>query len=332
MDAVVITTPDHWHALPTIHACKAGKDVYCEKPLTLTVAEGRAMVKAARKHNRDRPDRQPAAVEYKGNFRIAVRAGPQRQARQAQERQGRHRRASTSPSKAVAGATDGPPPPELDYDFWLGPAPLRPYNANRVHYMFRFFWDYSGGQLTNWGPTTSTSPSGPWAWTRAARSTIERHGDATTRTGCTRCRSGSEMTYTYANGVTVAVRPGSYKGGCTFEGEKGTIYVDRSKLEVDAGGAAQADAAATTDDAAVRRATATTGNWLECIKSRKPPICDVEIGHRSATVCHLGNIAMRTGRTITLGPGRRSRSSATREAAAMLSRPYRKPWELPSVA
>ena len=145
IDAVVISTPDHWHALTTIHACEAGKDVYCEKPLTLTVAEGRKMVEAARKHKRvvqtgsqQRSSKEfPQACELVRNGHIGkvhtVLVGLPK---------------SNHPGEPVP---DSDPPAELDYDMWLGPAPYRPYNSKRVHYNFRFFWDYSGGQMTNWG-------------------------------------------------------------------------------------------------------------------------------------------------------------------------------------
>ena len=145
IDAVVITIPDHWHALATIHACQAGKDVYCEKPLSLTVAEGQTMVTAARKY--DRIVQTGSQQRSDDKFRKAcelVRAGAL--GKLTAVKVGLPGVNFTGP--AVADST---PPPELDYDFWLGPAPRKPYNAKHVHYLFRFFWDYSGGQLTNFG-------------------------------------------------------------------------------------------------------------------------------------------------------------------------------------
>jgi predicted dehydrogenase len=146
IDAVLVATPDHWHALPSIEACLAGKDVYCEKPLTLFIEEGKTLVRAARKTNRivqcGSQQRSEAkflqAAEYVRNGRI-----------------GKVKRVLVG----LVGVNwtkdpltqDGPAPTELDYEMWLGPAPYRPYNKQRVHYFFRFFWDYSGGQMTNWG-------------------------------------------------------------------------------------------------------------------------------------------------------------------------------------
>ena len=145
IDAVVISTPDHWHALPMIDACAAGKDVYCEKPLSLTVAEGKAMVEAARKAKRIVQTGSQQRSDDK--FRLAcelVRSG----------RLGKIKEVRISlPKVNFTGPSvpDSAPPSELDYQTWLGPAPDRPYNVKRVHYLFRFFWDYSGGQMTNFG-------------------------------------------------------------------------------------------------------------------------------------------------------------------------------------
>lgn len=141
IDAVVITTPDHWHALMTIHACQAGKDVYCEKPLSLTISEGRKMVQAARQHQRIV---QTGSQQRSDNrFRLACEL----------VRSGRIGKLQTilvgipGPNHPGEPVPDAMPPANLNYDLWLGPAPERPYNVKRVHYNFRFFWDYSGGQM-----------------------------------------------------------------------------------------------------------------------------------------------------------------------------------------
>jgi predicted dehydrogenase len=326
IDAVVVTTPDHWHALPTIHACMAGKDVYCEKPLSLTVAEGRAMVKAARKYNRIVQTGSQQRSEYNGNFRIAaelVRAGAIGTLKGIQVGIAR----VNFHDRTVKGAKDGPPPAELDYDFWLGPAPKRPYNANRVHYLFRFFWDYSGGQLTNWGAHHLDIVQ--WALGMDESGPVEVSGTGRyVADGSYEVPERQDSTFRYANGVTVRCGQG-YKGGCTFEGEKGTIYVDRNKLEATPAELLKANPPGFD----VKRYVAGNHmrNWLECVKSRSLPVCDVAVGHRSATACHLGNIALRTGRAIKWDPAE-EQIVGDAEAAAMLSRPYRQPWELPSLA
>jgi predicted dehydrogenase len=326
VDAVVVVTPDHWHAIPTIHACMAGKDVYCEKPLSLTVAEGQAMVKAARKYNRVVQTGSQQRSEYKGYFRIAaelVRGG----------KLGALKGITVGIPKvnwdqhAVKGAKDGPPPPELDYDFWLGSAPQRPYNVNRVHYLFRFFWDYSGGQMTNFGAhdldivqwALGMDESGPVEVSGTVEYDKEHRFEVPAQ---------QEMTFRYANGVTVVCGQ-KHRGSCTFEGEKGTIHVDRKKLEVKPDellkGVPTKEYEAKYRDGVAHRA-----NWLECVKSRQTPNADVAIGHRSATVCHLGNIAVRTGRTIKWDPAG-EQIIGDRAASAMLARTYRKPYELPAV-
>lgn len=324
VDAVVVTTPDHWHALMTIHACQAGKDVYCEKPLTLTVAEGRKMVDAARKHKR------------------IVQTGSQQRSdgrfRQACElvRNGFLGKIKTvlvglpKPNwtdRAKMPVADGAPPAELDFDTWLGPAPDRKYNAHRVHYLFRFFWDYSGGQQTNFGAhhlditqwALGMDDSGPIS----VEGTAKFHPQGWYETPDT-----TDITYTYASGVVVKCGQGQ-RGGCTFQGEKGTIFVDRGKIEVTANGEKVADPAKLGSGGDIKLTVSGSHhkNWLDSIKSRELPICDVEIGHRSASVCHLGNIAIRTGKKLTWDP-KAETFVGDAEAAKMLSKEYRKPWSL----
>ncbi len=229
IDAVLIATPDHWHALQTIGACEAGKDVYCEKPLTLVIAEGRAMVNAARKHKR------------------IVQTGSQQRSdakfRQACElvRSGAIGKITTvkvglpGPNFKAPGIPDGKAPEALDYDLWLGPAPLRPYNEKRVHYLFRFFWDTSGGQQTNFG---------------AHHLDIAQWGLGTEDTGPTKIEGKAtfnkdkwfetpetaHVTYSYEGGVKVYCSLGggkdAYAGGTTFIGEKGELFVTRGNIEL----------------------------------------------------------------------------------------------------
>ena len=319
VDAVVVTTPDHWHALPTILACQAGKDVYCEKPLSLTVAEGKAMVAAARKY--ERVVQTGSQQRSEDRFRLAcelVRSGAL--GKLTGVKVGIPGVNFTGP--AVADRT---PPPELDYDFWLGPAPKRPYNLKRTHYLFRFFWDYSGGQLTNFGAhhldivqwALGKDDSGPVS---IAATAVEYHPEKWYEVP-----SKAEIAYTYDDGLVVSCGQ-KHKGGVTFEGEKGTLFVDRSKI-------VSTPAEIAKDPRVAEKLYVSKNhhqNWLDCVKTRKAPICDVAIGHRSATVCHLGNIATRTGRKIHWDAAKQTIVGDT-EAAAMLSRPYRAPWALPEL-
>jgi predicted dehydrogenase len=223
---------------------------------------------------------------------------------------------------------DGEPPSELNYDMWLGPAPFRPYNKNRVHYLFRFFWDYAGGQMTNWGAHhldiaqwgLGMDDSGPVEIVGSGIYNAEKLYETPQK---------FDVTYKYANGVVLesSCGTGKYKGGTLFEGEKGSIFVSRGNVESNPEEILEQP----LDDKSVRLYASDDHykNWLDCIKSRKDPICSVEIGHRSSTVCHLGNIAIRSGKKINWDPKREEIVGDT-ELAKWVSRPYRAPWKLPS--
>jgi len=344
IDAVLVATPDHWHALPSIDACLAGKDVYCEKPLTLFIEEGKTLVRAARKHNRivqcGSQQRSEAkflkAAEYVRNGRI-----------------GKIKRVlvglvgvNWTKDPLVA---DGPAPAELDYDMWLGPAPYRPYNKHRVHYFFRFFWDYSGGQMTNWGAhhlditqwALGMDDSGPVEITGKGEFDPQKRFEVP---------SAFAITYKYANGVVVECQSPVPKvaplipdrkeqameildgktdfTGCIFEGEKGLLYVNRGVIRV--WPEEVFETPIKEGDVRLHASTQHHQDWFASIKNRKPPICDVSIGHRSATVCHLGNIAIRSGRKIQWDPVKEV-IVGDAEAAKLTTKEYRAPWKLPVV-
>lgn len=319
IDAVVVTTPDHWHALTTIDACRAGKDVYCEKPLTLTIAEGQAMIAAARNNKRIVQTGSQQRSDEK--FRLGCEL----------VRSGRIGKVHTV-RVGISGVNFGKkkpiadvkvPPPELNYDFWLGPAPYHAYDPKRVHYNFRFFWDYSGGQMTNWGAHhldiaqwgLGMDDSGPVSIEGKARYNAQKLFEVP---------EWSDVHYEYANGVKLICGQ-SEKGGTTFEGSEGTIHVSRGILESKPGNIAEEplrDA-----DVHLYESKDHHGNWLDCIHSRKLPICDLAIGHRSATVCHLGNIAIRSQKKIQWDPVK-EQIVGDNEVAKMTSRPYRAPWSL----
>ena len=318
IDAVVITVPDHWHALITVDACAAGKDVYCEKPLSLTVVEGRAMVEAARRFGRMVQTGSQQRSDDK--FRLACEL----------VRNGYLGKIKTIkvgiPGNNFKGpaVADSAPPAELDYNFWLGPASKKPYNEKHVHYNFRFFWDYSGGQMTNFG--AHHLDIARWALGRDESGPIKIEGKAKYTPGVDyEMPDWCEVDYTYDDGVIVHCGQ-DHKGGVTFEGEKGTLFVTRGKIESTPGDILKQVLKNT--DTHLQVSKNHHQNWLDSIKSRKLPICDVAIGHRSATVCHLGNIALRTGRTIHWDPTA-EKIVGDSDAAKMLSRPYREPWHLP---
>lgn len=318
LDSVVITTPDHWHALMTIHACQAGKDVYCEKPLSLTIAEGRRMVQAARENGRtvQTGSQQRSSKEF-WTASTLVRNGAL----------GKLQTVLVGiPGNNHPGplGPDTDPPANLDYDFWLGPAPQKPYNEKRVHYNFRFWWDYSGGQMTNFGAhhldiaqwALGMDSGGPTSIDGKATFHPEKVHEVTET-----CR----LTYTYPGGVTVVVGQGEkdIPGGVTFIGSEGRIFVNRGKLTSDPADILQQDVTALPTQ--LERSTDHTRNFLDCVKSRKLPICDVEVGHRSATVCHLGNIVARLGRGIRWD-AEHERVLDDGAAQAMTDKEYRRPW------
>jgi len=321
IDAVVVSTPDHWHALATIHACQAGKDVYVEKPLSLTILEGRKMVEAARANKRIvQTGSQQRSAE---NFRRAcelVRSGyigkvhtvlvgiP----------------GNNNPTEQVP---DSDPPPELDYDMWLGPAPLRPYNKNRVHYNFRFFWDYSGGQMTNFG--AHHIDIGQWGLGMDESGPVSSEGEATFNAEkLYEVTESCRITHTYASGVKMIVGQGhkDIPGGTTFLGDKGEIHVNRGVLRSKPEEIVKSPVDP-NKDTQLYKSSNHHQNFLECVKTRQLPICDVEIGHRTATVCHLGNIVARLGRKIQWDPVK-EQIVGDDEAAKWVHRPYRAPWTL----
>jgi predicted dehydrogenase len=323
VDAVIIATPDHWHALQTVHACEAGKDVYVEKPLTLVVNEGRVMVKVARREGRivqtgsqqRSDDRFRRACELVRSGRIGtlrtVRVGLP---------------AVNFNAEPVA---DSQPPAELDYDLWLGPAPWRPYNKNRVHYNFRFFWDYSGGQMTNWGAHHIDIAQWGLGMDNSGPVEIESLSAKFDERELVEVPLESELVYRYANGVELFVSQGpDRRMGTVFEGDNGSIYVNRGRLESTPEEIVKTPLG--PGDVRLYESKNHLDNWYESIKSRQLPICDVEIGHRSATVCHLGSVAMRLGTKIKWDPAK-EQVEGDPKSAKLMSYAYRAPWKLPSV-
>ncbi len=318
VDAVVVTTPDHWHAPITIAACAAGKDVYCEKPLSLTVREGRRMVDAARRHERivQTGSQQRSSQEFWQACTL-VRNG-------ALGKLERVLVGIPGPNHPGPLGPDTAPPPQLDYNLWLGPAPERPYNEKRVHYNFRFWWDYSGGQMTNFGAhhldiaqwALGMDDSGPIAASGTATFHPQRVHEVTES-----CR----ITYQYANGVEVVLGQGEkdIPGGATFIGSQGKLFVTRGKLTADPAGILEQPAAELPIQ--LERSTNHVDNFLAAMRSREKPICDVEIGHRSATVCHLGNLVARLGRPVRWDPSTETLLGDD-DAAQMLDKEYRSPW------
>ena len=309
LHAIINGTPDHWHTLINIDAMKAGLDVYSEKPLTLTIEEGRQLVKVTRATKRVLQTGSQQRSDQR--FRLAVslvRAG----------RLGKIKHVVTG---LPAGPRKGPfqtaPVPEgLDWNTWLGQTPLVEYVPERCHRSFRYFLEYSGGTMTDWGAHhidialwgLGMDHSGPVSV--AGRAMVEPIPGGFT------APSEFEVDYTYANGVThrcesVAANgpDGSSRGtpqqgqrphGVTFEGENGWIYVTRGKIE--ASRPELIDEPLTDLPEGIQVSDNHVGNFIECMRSRKAPVAEAEIGHRSVSACHLGVIAIQLGRRLQWNP------------------------------
>ena len=224
-----------------------------------------------------------------------------------------------------------PVPSGVHYDLWLGPAPSRPYNANRVHYTFRFFWDYSGGQMTNWGAHhldiaqwgLGMDDSGPVEiWTEGSKFNPPTYTEPESRARGDKLCSVPMIFYRYANGVVVKLDDAP-QGGAIFVGQEGKITVacgiaKYDPLELGRG------APANLDNFLGHKGPLHTQQWLKCLRTRERPSCDFEIGHRTATAAHVGNIARWRGRKLRWDPAEEE-FRGDDQANALLSRPMRTP-------
>ena len=325
IDAVVVTVPDHWHAVMTVEACKAGKDIYCEKPLTLVIGEGKPMINAARKYGRvvQTGSMQRSGLEFKLVVDL-VQKGLLGKV---------HTVNVTLPSpnwiaRAKSPVKDSQPPEGFDYNRWLGPAPMRPFNKNRLHYLFRFFWDYSGGQQTNFGAHHLDVAQWGLGMDDSGPTTIE--GSAVYNPdGWYETPDTTEIKYTYGNGVVMnckqKIDTKSSDQGTEFVGEKGSLFVYRGGLIAN-----PPELLKGIEIPRIVNSEANfnhVNNFLDCVKSRKAPAADISIGHRSATVCHLGNIAVRSGKKIEWDP-KTETVVGDDHASKWLTKEYRSPWTL----
>jgi predicted dehydrogenase len=350
IDAVTINTPDHWHALQTVHACQARKDVYVEKPLSLAVAEGRKMVEAVRKYDR---------VSQVGIMR---RSAPFCKEAADLVRSGAIGHVTTARAfhvqnefpKGIGNPPNEDPPKGLDWEAWLGPAPKVPYNKNRTFYRFRWFYDYSGGQLTNFGVHYIDMIQ--WALGQDTPLAVTAMGGKYVITDNREVPDTMEVLWQYPNNTLVNFcqintngAPTNAKGGhIEFRGTKGTLFMTwngyelvpevltpnefpaRSPLTRAAdrdyrkGAKAEIEAkSATGKDTTNLHAR----DFLDCVKTRKRCNCDIEVGHRSTSATLLGNIAHRT-KTFLEWDGKTEQFKNSAEANKYLDVPYRAPYKL----
>lgn len=325
IDAVVVTVPDQWHATMTIDACRAGKDVYCEKPLTLVIDEGKHMIEAARANGRvvQTGTMQRSGAEFKLAVEL-VRKGIVGKVTAVNV---------TLPSpnwiaRAGKPVPDSAPPEGFDFDRWLGPAPLRPFNTNRVHYLFRFFWDYSGGQQTNFG--AHHLDIAQWGLGMDESGPVSVEGTAVFNPdGWYETPDTTEIKYTYGNGVVMTCRQKlntkNTDQGTEFIGDKGSLFVYRGGIKTNPPELLKG--VELPKIVSSQANISHVNDFFECVKNRKTPSADINIGHRSATVCHLGNIAIRTNKKINWDP-KSETIVGDAEASRWLTKEYREPWRL----
>ena len=335
IDAVIVGTPDHWHCLQMVDACDAGKDVYCEKPLGNSIEECNVMLKAAGKYNK---------VVQVGQWQ---RSDPHWQNSVKYLREGHIGRirsvkvwSNVGWKGSIPVLPDEPVPAGVDYDMWLGPAPKRPFNMNRFHFTFRWYWDYAGGLMTDWGvhlldyalfgmnqyvPKSIMATGGKYAFPDDAMETPDT------------------LTAVYDFGDfgliwehTIGIYGANYgRGhGVAFVGEHGTVVVDRQGWEMipekTGYGVKEGLEAVPLQKSTGQGLNLHVANFIDCIKTRNKPNCDIEIGAHIARFAHLGNIAYRLGRRL-YWDGENQKFINDPEADAFARVNYREPWILPKI-
>jgi predicted dehydrogenase len=327
VDALLVATPDHWHALPTVFGCQAGKDVYVEKPLATTIAEGRAMVEAAQKHNRIvQMGAQRRSSTVYGQAIEFVRSGQLGKVGLVRAW------AYLDWIQPIGQPTDTSPPAGVDYDMWLGPAPKRAFNPNRFHFNFRWFWDYAGGLMTDWGVHLiqvllwGMGPEPPKAVMSSGGKYVLQDNSETPDTQITVYEFPS---YTLVWEHKVGVGLGLYNRpwGMCFVGTEGTLVINDEGWEVSVEHR-KASLEPQKHPPGTDPRPAHVRNFLDCVKSRQQPVENLEVGHHISTVAHLGNLALRTGRRIVWDHSQ-ERVVGDPAGDRLVSVNYREPWKLP---
>ncbi len=341
IDAVIVATPDHWHCLITVAALEAGKDVYCEKPIGNSIAECEVMVKAAKRNNR---------IVQVGQWQ---RSDPHWHDAMAFIRSGRLGRIRSVKSWATA-ANQGPfpvqpdtaPPAGVDYDMWLGPATLRPFNKLRFHHEWRFFWDYGSGLASDWGvhlldfalegmqaglPEEIYASGGKFAYPDDAMETPD------TLTAVLKYKDGFNIIWDHACGISNGLYNRGF--GVAYVGEYGVLVVDRSGWEVlpqrgvdrkprmEAVPLKKAGYTPEGEKLEEFGLKAHVHNFLDCIVSRQQPNAPIELGAKVAKLCQCVNISHRINQAVHWDDGKKQFAEA--EANALITPVYRAPWKLP---
>jgi predicted dehydrogenase len=339
LDALVMGTPDHWHALPTIYACQAGKDVYVEKPDGHNILEGRTMVAAARKYKRVV---QLGTQSRSGKHFLSVmdylKSGALGKVRFAKAwesaRQG-----------SIGNPPDGQPPPGVDYDMWLGAAPLRPFNPVRFHGNWRWFFDYGTGDLGNDGVHRLDYARWALATALAAKGeklpdlprAVSAHGGKYYFNDAQEWPDTMMVTYDFAPGCLMTYEMRVWNAyplldeseGAAIHGDGGYVVIGNSRWRAydEKGKLVKEESGGYNNDVAHAK------NFLDCMRSRGRPNADLEtIGHPSSLLCHIGNAAWRAGRTLRFDPATYTFVGDADANQYLTRAEYRKPWLLPKIS
>ena len=329
IDVCLVCTPDHWHALPTIAAFQAGKDVYVEKPLATTLAEGRFMRDTAARYGRI----AQMGTHWRSGEHYREAVDLVKQGKIGKVRQVRCT-AYLDWITDCGNPADSGVPSGVDYNMWLGPAPSRPFNRNRFHFNFRWFWDYAGGLMTDWGvhliniALWAMGPEWPKSIVSSGGKYVLQDNTETPDTQIT-VYDFPSYTLIWEHQVQCGLGPDRREHGVAFTGTDATLIVDTSGWEVIAEPKKRTKVVemkrAYKVDETVRAQHAR--NFLDCVKSRQTPVENLEIGHHVSAVAHLGNLALRSRSRIEWD-AEAQRVRGNDAANAMLSRDYRAPWKL----
>lgn len=328
VDAVIIATPDHWHALPAVLACQAGKDIYVEKPLAKTIDEGFAMKEAAKRHGRvAQMGSQWRSCEHIIEATDFIRAGKLGKVTLA--------RAWAFLDWLPAGVVgDGSQVPVgVDYDLWLGPAPKREFNANRFHFHFRWYWDYAGGLMTDWG-VHLINMAAMGLPTDAPRS-IASFGGKYLQVDDTETPDSQITVYDFPNYQFIwEHRAGLNNGlnnrswGVEWHGTEGNLILNDTGWEVRTEPKRARTPSLRKASNGVDPRFAHVRNFLDCMGTRKAPVLNLDVAHRVSTWAHLGNIALRSDEKIGWDADA-ERVVGSRQADRLVGVKYRRPWSLP---
>jgi predicted dehydrogenase len=325
LDAISIAVPDHWHSIPAIAAAQSGRDIYAEKPLSLTIHEGKAMVAAVERYGtvwqtgswQRSQDHFRKACELVRNGRIGEVHSVQ---------------VGLPTGSAIEPQKEEPVPEGFDYNFWLGPAPWAPYTKQRCHWNFRWILDYSGGQLTDWAAHhcdianwgMGTEHTGPVSV--AGRGEFPRDGLWNASINyLLACEFAPGASPVAPKGFTMYVS-NQFPMGAKFMGSEGWVYVDRgNRIETEP--ASLKDSVIGDNETHLYKSENHARNFFDCIRSRKQAIAPIQAAHRAISIAHLGNIAMKLGRAVQWDPAKQNFINDP-EAERKLMRAMRAPWTI----